>query len=200
MTSADPARTSRTPAENQLRRTLSLRLLVLYGLGVTVGAGIFALVGEILGSAGDQAPVAFLVAGVIAGLTAISYMALVGQFPRAGGEAVYVRNGLGTRAGRLAGGGVVVTGVISSAVVALAFAGYVATLIPVPEPAAAVGVVALLCAVAWWGVKQSVVLAALVTVLEVGTILVVIGFGIPSVQVDAIAPSFNLFADGAIGP
>ncbi|WP_372736967.1 APC family permease, partial [Nocardioides sp.] len=46
----------------------------------------------------------------------------------------------------------------------------------------------------------SVVLAALVTVLEVGTILVVIGFGIPSVQVDAIAPSFNLFADGAIGP
>jgi len=186
--------------KNQLRRTLSLWLLVLYGLGVTVGAGVFALVGEILGSAGDQAPLAFLVAGAIAGLTGISYMALVAQFPRAGGEAVYVRNGLGRAAGRLAGLGVVVAGVISSAVVALAFAGYVSTLVAVPERVAAVGIVALLCVVAWWGVKESVALAAVVTVLEVGTLLVVVGFGLPSLEADAIAPSFNLFTDGAVGP
>jgi len=186
--------------KNQLRRTLSLWLLVLYGLGVTVGAGVFALVGEILGSAGDQAPLAFLVAGAIAGLTGISYMALVAQFPRAGGEAVYVRNGLGRAAGRLAGLGVVVAGVISSAVVALAFAGYVSMLVAVPERVAAVGIVALLCVVAWWGVKESVALAAVVTVLEVGTLLVVVGFGLPSLEADAIAPSFNLFTDGAVGP
>ena len=186
--------------ENQLRRTLSLPLLVLYGLGVTVGAGIFALVGEILGSAGDQAPLAFLVAGVIAGLTGISYMALVAQFPRAGGEAVYVRNGLGAAAGRFAGLGVVVTGVISSAVVALAFAGYVSTLVAVPERLTAVAIVVVLGLVAWWGVRESVVLAAVVTVLEVGTLLVVVGFGFPSVEVEAIAPAFNLFAEGAVGP
>jgi amino acid transporter len=175
-------------------------LLVLYGLGVTVGAGVFALVGEILSSAGDQAPLAFLVAGVIAGLTGISYMALVAQFPQAGGEAVYVRNGVGNAAGRLVGLGVVITGVISSAVVALAFAGYASTLVAVPERVMAVGIVALLCAVAWWGVRESVVLAAVVTVLEVGTLLVVVGFGIPAFKAEAIAPSFNLFADGAIGP
>lgn len=192
--SSPPAR------QDQLRRTLSLPLLVLYGLGVTVGAGIFALIGEILGSAGDQAALAFLVAGVIAGFTGISYMALVAQFPRAGGEAVYVRNGLGNIAGRFAGLGVVVTGIISSAVVALAFAGYVSTLVPVPERFAAVGIVGVLCSVAWWGVKESVILAAVVTVLEVGTLLVVVGFGLPSLEVDTIAPSFNLFADGAIGP
>jgi len=173
---------------------------VLYGLGVTVGAGVFALVGEILSSAGDQAPLAFLVAGVIAGLTGISYMALVAQFPQAGGEAVYVRNGVGNAAGRLVGLGVVITGVISSAVVALAFAGYASTLVAVPERVMAVGIVALLCAVAWWGVRESVVLAAVVTVLEVGTLLVVVGFGIPAFKAEAIAPSFNLFADGAIGP
>jgi len=186
--------------EDRLRRTLSLPLLVLYGLGVTVGAGIFALVGEILGSAGNQAPLAFLVAGAIAGFTGISYMALVAQFPRAGGEAVYVRNGLGSTAGRVAGLGVVVTGIISSAVVALAFAGYVSTIVAVPERAIAVGIVVLLCSVAWWGVKESVILAAVVTVLEVGTLLVVVGFGIPGLEVDTIAPSFNLFADGAVGP
>ena len=186
--------------ENQLRRTLSLPLLVLYGLGVTVGAGIFALVGEILGLAGDQAPLAFLIAAVIAGFTGVSYMALVAQFPRAGGEAVYVRNGLGSVAGRFAGLGVVATGIISSAVVALAFAGYVSTLVAVPERVTAVAIVVVLCLVAWWGVKESVILAAVVTVLEVGTLLVVVGFGISFLEADAVAPSFNLFADGAIGP
>jgi APA family basic amino acid/polyamine antiporter len=174
--------------------------LVLYGLGVTIGAGIFALVGEILGSAGSQAPLAFLVAGVIAGLTGVSYMALVAQFPRAGGEAVYVRNGLGKAAGRLAGLGVVITGIISSAVVALAFAGYISTLVALPERATAVGIVVLLGVVAWWGVRESVILAAVVTLLEVGTLLVIVAFGIPHLEVDAIAPSFNLFTDGAFGP
>lgn len=187
-------------SDGQLRRTLSLPLLVLYGLGVTVGAGIFALVGEILGSAGDQAPLAFLIAGVIAGITGVSYMALVAQFPRAGGEAVYVRSGLGAAAGRIAGLGVVVTGVVSSAVVALAFAGYTSTLVDIPERASAVGIVLLLCLVAWWGVRESVYLAAAVTLLEVGALLVVIAFGFPDLQTRAIAPAFNLFADGAIGP
>lgn len=187
-------------SNTELRRTLSLPLLVFYGLGVTVGAGIFALVGEILGSAGDQAPLAFLVAGAIAGVTGASYMALVAQFPRAGGEAVYVRNGLGTAAGRMAGLGVVVTGIISSAVVALAFAGYVSTLIALPERLTAATVVVVLSAVAWWGVRESVLVAAVVTVLEVGTLIVVIAFGLPYLETEAIAPSFNLFADGAFGP
>ena len=46
-------KTAQTPdTETQLRRTLTLRWLVFYGLGVTVGAGIFALIGEIVGLAG----------------------------------------------------------------------------------------------------------------------------------------------------
>jgi APA family basic amino acid/polyamine antiporter len=185
---------------NQLKRTLSLPLLIFYGLGVTVGAGIFALVGEILGSAGDQAPLAFLVAGVIAGLTGVSYIALVAQYPRAGGEAIYVRQGLGDAAGRVAGLGVVVTGIVSSAVVSLAFAGYVSTLITLPERVMAAGIVIILCAVAWWGVRESVLLAAVVTLLEVGTLIVVVAFGIPNVSSDAILPAFNMFADDAFGP
>lgn len=186
--------------DGRLRRTLSLPLLIMYGLGVTVGAGIFALVGEILGSAGDQAPLAFLTAGVIAGFTGVSYMALVAQFPRAGGEAVYVRQGVGSAAGRVAGLGVVVTGIISSAVVALAFAGYVSTLVSLPERLTAAAIVCLLCGVAWWGVRESVALAAVVTVLEVGTLLVVIGFGVPSLEAGTVASSFDVFADGAVGP
>ncbi len=64
-----------------MRRTLTLPLLVFYGVGVTVGAGIFALIGEILDVSGNQAPLAFLVAGAIAGVTGLSYMQLVRAKP-----------------------------------------------------------------------------------------------------------------------
>ncbi|MEC9343557.1 MAG: amino acid transporter, partial [Pseudomonadota bacterium] len=78
-----------------LRRTLTLPLLVFYGVGVTVGAGIFALIGEILALSGDAAPMSFLLAGLIAGATGISYAVLVSTFPLAGGDAVFVSRGLG---------------------------------------------------------------------------------------------------------
>lgn len=168
----------------KLRRTLTLPLLVFYGVGVTVGAGIFALIGEILALAGDAAPMAFLLAGLIAGATGVSYAVLVGVFPLAGGDAVFVSRGLGPALGRLSGIAVSVVGIISSAVIALAFAGYAGTLLPFPEavssPVLVTTVVALLAAVAIRGVRESVLLAAAITILEVGTLLVVIVAGLPA--------------------
>lgn len=167
------------PQPVQLRRTLTLPWLVFYGVGVTVGAGIFALIGEILTLSGDHAPLSFLLAGFIAGATGVSYALLVRVFPRAGGEAVFVNRGLGPIWGRLAGYGVAATGIISSAVIALAFAGYVRQLLPVPEAVLVIAVVSALAGIAWFGVRESVYFAAFITLLEVGTLAVVIAFGAP---------------------
>ncbi len=178
--------------EPKLRRTLTLPWLVFYGVGVTVGAGIFALIGEILKLAGDHAPLSFLLAGLIAGATGLSYALLVRVFPRAGGEAVFVNRGLGSFWAMLVGYGVAATGIISSAVIALAFAGYVQALVPLPESALVIGVVALLTGIAWFGVRESVYFAALITLLEVGTLVVVIVFGIPLLDdLPTVAASFT---------
>lgn len=171
------ADTAQTPAV--LHRTLTLPWLVFYGLGVTIGAGIFALIGEILALAGDQAPLAFLLAGAIAGITGYSYALLVSRYPKAGGEAVFVNRGLGKLPAAIAGYGVAATGIISSAVIALAFAGYVQALLPLPKPLLIVGIVGLLALIAWYGVRESVYFAAAVTLLEVGTLVLVIFFGAP---------------------
>ena len=72
-----------------------------YGLGVTVGAGIFALIGEIVGLAGDRAPQAFLLAALLAAATAVSYAILARRYPRAAGAAVYATEGFGAVAGRV---------------------------------------------------------------------------------------------------
>jgi amino acid transporter len=162
-----------------LRRALNLPLLVLYGVGVTVGAGIFALIGEVLAGSGDHAPLAFLLAGLIAGATGISYAKLATVYPRAGGEAIYVNSGLGWLAGAFVGYGVTITGIISSAVIAVAFGRYLGTLVPIAPVVLVVLVVVFLAAIACLGVRESVAFAALITVLEVGVLLVVAVFGAP---------------------
>lgn len=159
---------------------LSLPWLVFYGVGVTVGAGIFALIGDIIGLAGDHAPWSFMVAGVVAGFTAFSFAALSSAYPRAAGEVIYVKEGIGPMAGRLVGYALLLTALMAGAVISLAFAGYVASFSGLPEWAALAGVLLLLAAVAAAGVKESVAAAAIVTALEVGTLLAVIAAGLPS--------------------
>jgi amino acid transporter len=167
-------------ASPRLRRVLSLPWLVFYGVGVTVGAGIFALIGDILGLAGDNAPWSFVVAGVVAGFTAFSFAALSSAYPRAAGEVIYVKEGIGHLAGRLVGYALLLAALMAGAVISLAFARYVSSFSGLPEWLALAGVLALLCSVAIAGVKESVAAAALITALEVGTLLVVIGAGLPA--------------------
>jgi amino acid transporter len=162
-----------------LRRVIGLPLLVFYGVGVTVGAGIFALIGEIIGIAGDLSPFVFLMAALLAGATAGSYAFLSRRFPKAAGAAVYAQAGFGGPVAIITGLGVVLTGVVSSAVIALAFGSYFGTLLPVPPVVLAVGLIALMAAIACAGVRQSVLVAAVITIVEVGTLLVVIAAGLP---------------------
>ena len=183
----------------KLRRVLNLPLLSFYGVGVTVGAGIFALIGEVLRDAGDHAPLAFLIAGLIAGATGISYAKLASVYPRAGGEAIYAKNGLGNFAAALVGYGVTVTGVISSAVIAVAFGSYLGTLIPVPSDFLVVSVIIVLATIACLGVRESVTFAAAITLLEVGTLLIVAVLGAPLLGDALTGELFNreLLQDGS---
>ncbi len=192
---------SNTDGGGGLNRTITLPWLVFYGVGVTVGAGIFALVGEIVGIAGRNAPLSFMTAGAIAAVTALCYTRLIALYPKAGGEAVYANRGLGAWAGRLAGLGVVATGTISSAAIAVAFAGYLRELVAVPAVLISVGLVVVLAAVAARGVRESVVLAAAITALEVGTLAVVIAFGLPLLgDIDAVVSAFTPdLSDSALG-
>jgi basic amino acid/polyamine antiporter, APA family len=103
-----------------LRRRLGLVLLVLYGTGITVGAGIYVLVGAVAGHAGVYAPWSFVVAATVMALTVASYAELSTRYPVSAGEAAYVRAAfrsrrLSTAVGLLTAA----TGVVSSAAVTL---------------------------------------------------------------------------------
>ena len=70
-----------------LKKSLGLPLLVFYGLGTIVGAGIYVLIGEVAGRAGAGSAHAFLFAGIIAAFTGCSYAELSARFPRSAGAA-----------------------------------------------------------------------------------------------------------------
>jgi amino acid transporter len=164
-----------TTEQPALRRSLSLPLITLYGVGTTVGAGIYALMGEVAGLAGMQAPVAFLVASLLAAFTAFSFAELSSRYPRSAGEAVYVHEGLGwPRLGAFVGLLVASAGSVSAATISTAFVGYLAEVVIVPRALALLALVIALGGIAFWGIRESVMLASLVTLIEVGGLLLVV--------------------------
>lgn len=59
------------------------------GIGSVVGAGIFALLGQVIMMAGDQTYYAFIIAGVAALFSGYSYSRLAAAYPDSGGLTDY---------------------------------------------------------------------------------------------------------------
>jgi amino acid transporter len=162
----------------ELRRSIPFAGLVLYGLGTTIGAGIYALTGVVAGRVGWMTPLAFAAAAALALFTALAFAELSSRFPRAGGEAVYVLEGFRSRAFATAVGLLVVTaGIVSAAAVTVAFAAHLAALVAVPPGLAAQLAILAIGALAAWGVRESVLAADAITLIEIGGLLAVIAWG-----------------------
>jgi APA family basic amino acid/polyamine antiporter len=161
--------------EPTLKRALSLPLITFYGLGTIIGAGIYVLIGEVAARAGLFTPIAFLVAAVIATFTALSYAELSSRLPRSGGEAIYIQAAFHRRRLSMATGwGVVAIGVVSSATLANGIVGYLNLFVPIPAALAVGGLVVILGLVAAWGITESVWLATLTSLLEIGGLIYVL--------------------------
>ncbi len=158
-----------------LKRRLGLTLLVLYGVGITIGAGIYVLIGAVAGYSGIYTPWSFVLAALVMAFTVASYAELSTRIPVSAGEAAYVRAAFHSRwFSTLTGLMTVAIGVVSSSAVTLGSAGYIAQFIDLPLTLIVVVIVMVLGAVAAWGILESVLLAGLFTLIEVGGLLAII--------------------------
>jgi amino acid transporter len=149
--------------------------LVLYGTGITIGAGIYVLIGAVAGHAGSYAPWAFVCAAIVMALTVASYAEMATRYPVSAGEAAYVRAAFGSRAISTGVGLLTaITGVVAAAAVTLGGAGYIRQFVEWPVQLIAVLIIASLGAVATLGILESVVLAGLFTLVETGGLLLII--------------------------
>ena len=191
----------------QLKRTVGLLPLVLYGLGVTIGAGIYVLVGEAAGRAGIYAPYAFLLAALVMGFSAGSMAEFSSRIPKSAGDAAYVEAAFGNRfLTLLTGGSIILAGIVAAATIALGCAGYVVLLVDMPLEMVTAIVIILMALIAGWGIKESVIFASVLTVLEILGLVAIIAAGFennPSLlmRVPETLPSFSDYAavTGIIG-
>ncbi len=82
-------------SSNYKKDSLTLWGAVSMGTGVMIGAGIFALTGQVAELAREWFPLAFLAAAVVAGFSAYSYVKMSNAYPSAGGIAMFLQKAYG---------------------------------------------------------------------------------------------------------
>ena len=172
-----------TEATHRLKRSLSLPEVMFYGLGTMIGGGIYALTGKVAGQAGMYAPLSFVLSALLALMTAFSYAELTARYPRNAGEMHYVTAAFGNRSfSILIGWLVVFMATISAAALVTATAGFLRDFIDLPTPLLILSLVALLGFISAWGIKQSVWVVSIITLIEIGGLFLVV-----STNLDALA-------------
>jgi amino acid transporter len=168
-----------TATDPTLRRAIGLPLLVLYGLGITIGAGIYVLIGAATAKAGIYAPTSFLFAAVVMTFSALSFAEFSGRIPQSAGEAIYVDAGFNIDwLTLLVGLSIIFSATIAGAAISLGCAGYVAELLPLPRWIIVSVIILLMGGLAARGVVESVAFAGVLTVVEVLGLLVIVVAGV----------------------
>ena len=174
--SAGDGRSGQRPA---LRRGIGPTLLLFFILGDILGAGIYALVGEVGAVTGGAIWTAFLSALILAVFTAAAYAELVTKYPRAGGAATYVNNAFRTPfVSFMVTFAVAASGITSASTLSIAFGGdYLTQFISVPTVLAALVLIVVLSLINFYGISESVRLNAAFTSIEAFGLLLIILIG-----------------------
>lgn len=161
----------------KLKRSLSLFEATFYGIGIIVGAGIYALIGQAAGTAGNALWMSFLIGAAIAVVTGLSYAELSSMFPSDAGEYVYVRKAYGSKfLSFILSWLIIVTSILSVSTVALGFAGYFNSMLPVSISLVltAAILIIILSFVNFYGIKESSNLNIFFSSIEIAGLIIVI--------------------------
>jgi basic amino acid/polyamine antiporter, APA family len=161
----------------QLRRTLSLRDLIVIVVGTVIGSGIFLTPGGVVRSAGSggMALVVWTVGGILSLLGALTFAELGAAKPEAGGLYVYLRDAFGPAVAFLFGWTMfLVIGSGSLATLGAAFPRYVGVFVPLSpagEKAVALLMIAAVTFINVRGTRRSADVQGIATVIKVGVIV-----------------------------
>jgi basic amino acid/polyamine antiporter, APA family len=174
--------------QHELKRVMGPKLLLLFIVGDILGAGVYAVTGDIAGEVGGVAWLPFLIAFSVATLTAFSYLELVTKYPQAAGAALYTHKAFGVHfvtflvAFTVVCSGITSASTSSNLLAANLLAGLDETIGGVPTSTTAVLLVALgfmlvLAAINLRGVGESVKFNVVLTLVEITALAIVIAIG-----------------------
>jgi len=202
----------------RLKRELKIFDVIVFGIGVMIGAGIFVLTGQAAAEeAGPAITVSFVIAGIVAALAALCYAEFAAMVPVAGSAYTFSYASLGELLAFIIGWDLVLEFTIGASAVAVGFGGYLNALldsafgITLPDAISAppgeggvfnvpaVLLILALLALLVRGVKltsrANIVLVAITLVV----LALVIGFGASEVDTANWSPYFPFGFEGVVG-
>jgi APA family basic amino acid/polyamine antiporter len=190
--------------EHRLKKELTALDLMVFGVGVTIGAGIFILTGRVAATtSGPAVALSFLIAAVVCGLAAICYAEFASTVPVAGSAYTFSYATLGEFVAWIIGWDLILEFVIGAAAVASGWSGYLASFLagtpfelPASITSAEEGAVNLpagllvlaLSAILVVGIKLSSRVNQVVVAIKVGIVLFVIIAGIGLINTANYSP------------
>lgn len=159
----------------------------MYGTGLILGAGIYVLIGEAAGIAGNAMWISFIIAAIIASFTGLSYAELTSVFPKTAAEYVFTKNASkNSFLAFIIGCLIVFVALVFAATVAVGFSGYVfsflSSYLDIPAIVYAVALVGFLSFANFYGITESMRMNVAFTLIELSglVIIIVAGFAFAS--------------------
>ena len=169
-----------------LKRNVNLFQAIMYGVGLILGAGVYVLIGDVAGIAGNAMWISFIAAAIVASFTGLSYAELSSIFPKSAAEYVFVKHAFRNNMVAFVTGWLMVfVAVVSAAAVSLGFAGYFSVFFPQIDPLlSTVVLIAGLSFVNYIGIKESMSMNVAFTLIELAGLAIIVfaavAFGSPS--------------------
>ena len=119
------------PEHGHLRRGITPFQLTMFGVGSTIGTGIFFVLAQTVPTAGPAVILSFVIAGVVAGLTALCYAEMASMIPVSGSSYSYAYVTLGEGVAFFVACCLILEYGISAAAVAVGWSGYLNKLLEI---------------------------------------------------------------------
>jgi len=163
----------------ELKRELGLLEVTISGVGIILGAGIYALIGKATALAGNAVWLSFAFSSLVAVFTGLSYAELSSMFPKASAEHEYTRNAFGRRLAFIIGWLIIFSAIIGASTVALGFGGYFNSFFSVPPVISGLILIIALSFLLFYGIKESAWFAVTATLIETAGLVLIIFIGLP---------------------
>lgn len=163
---------------SELKRHMGLFGTTMYGIGLILGAGIYVLLGQATGIAGNVVWISFVFGAIAAVFSGLSYAELSSMFPKSAAEFLFVKNAFKNNfLAFIIGWMTLFTSIISASTVALGFGGYLTGFFGAPIVLSAVSLIALLSLINFIGIRESSRANIVFTLIEASGLILIIYLG-----------------------
>jgi len=163
----------------KLKKELGFWQTTLYGVGIILGAGIYALLGIGAGVSGNMIWLSFVIAAIMAFFTGLSYAELSSMYPKDAAEYVYTKKAFGrNNLSFIVQWIMLFTVIVSGSTVALGFGGYFAHMFGGSVPVIAAGLILVLSLINYIGMKESSEFNVVSTIIETSGLIIIAVIGV----------------------